>query len=80
MIHSLLKASALAAFGTLALAPTASATPPCATFGVCQYEPNPYNNGPLMPTWDTPGTYGGWTNLPVLCDPASYGCRQVAPN
>ncbi len=31
-----------------------------------------------MPTWDAPGTYGGWTALPELCDPITYRCGQVA--
>jgi hypothetical protein len=41
--------------------------------------PNPYYDGPLLPTWNVPGTYGGWTTLPVMCDPVTYSCRQVAP-
>lgn len=43
----------------------------------CQGAP-PYH-GPQMPTWNTPGTYGGWTNNPILCDPISYQCRQMVP-
>jgi hypothetical protein len=76
----------LALIGALALsglavlvAPMAYADPPCAAFGTCRYMPNPYYDGPLMPTWDTPGTYGGWTNLPVMCDPSTYECQQYAP-
>lgn len=53
--------------------------PPCAAFDTCRYMPNPNYDGPLMPTWDTPGTYGGWTTLPVMCDPVTYSCRQYAP-
>lgn len=45
----------------------------------CQ-QPTPPWNGQLMPTWRTPGYYGGWTTGPVLCDPFSYQCRGVAPN
>lgn len=37
--------------------------------------PNPYYDGPLMPTWDIPGYYGGWTTGPVLCDPVTVTCR-----
>jgi hypothetical protein len=74
----LLATLALASLGVLA-APVAHADPPCAAFDTCQYMPNPYYDGPLMPTWDTPGTYGGWTNLPVMCDPITYKCRQYAP-
>ncbi|MES3637271.1 hypothetical protein Q9Q76_09195 [Mycobacterium intracellulare] len=67
-----------AAMGLLAPA-LAHADPPCARFNTCQYMPNPYNDGPLMPTWNVPGTYGGWTNLPVMCNPATYWCEQYIP-
>lgn len=67
-----------AAMGLLAPA-LAHADPPCARFNTCQYMPNPYNDGPLMPTWNVPGTYGGWTNLPVMCNPAAYWCEQYIP-
>lgn len=50
-------------------------TAPCEQFNVCQYQPG--YNGPLMPTWNTPGTMGGWTNNPVQCDPVTSQCRQV---
>jgi hypothetical protein len=36
--------------------------------------PAPWN-GQLMPTWNTPGYYGGWTNGPVACDPFTLQCR-----
>lgn len=36
--------------------------------------PQPWN-GQLMPTWNTPGYYGGWTNGPVTCDPFTLQCR-----
>lgn len=67
-----------AAMGLLPAAP-AHADPPCARFNTCQYMPNPYNDGPLLPTWNVPGTYGGWTNLPVMCNPATYRCEQYIP-
>ncbi|SIL63722.1 Uncharacterised protein [Mycobacteroides abscessus subsp. abscessus] len=54
---------------------TPPTVPDCARFDVCKYQPG--YNGPLMPTWNTPGTYGGWTTNPVLCDPVTYQCRQV---
>lgn len=38
-----------AAMGLLAAAP-AQADPPCARINTCQYMPNPYDDGPLMPT------------------------------
>lgn len=73
----------LAALGPgLAVPATAGADtpqPPCAAVDTCRYMPNPYYDGPLMPTWDVPGTYGGWTTLPVMCDPATYTCRQYVP-
>lgn len=69
---------AAAAMGVVATAP-AHAGPPCARFNTCQYMPNPYNDGPLMPTWGVPGSYGGWTNLPVMCNPATYRCEQYIP-
>lgn len=59
-----------AALGVVSSGP-AHADPPCAAFDTCHYMPNPNYDGPLMPTWDVPGTYGGWTNLPVMCDPAT---------
>ncbi len=72
-----MKRLALAGLFALALlaAPTATADQPCAAFNVCQYQPS--YNGPLQPTWNTPGTYGGWTTNQVLCDPVTYQCRQV---
>lgn len=60
----------------VALTPVAHADPAC--FVNCQYDPSPSWNGQLMPTWDTPGTYGGWTSDPELCDPSSLQCRLVA--
>ena len=72
-------AGAIVAAAALAVAPVAHADPPCAAFGTCQYMPNPWYDGPLMPTWNTPGYYGGWTTGPVQCDPHTYACRGVAP-
>lgn len=53
----------------------ASADGPCT--GVLNQsgcQPAPWN-GQLMDTWNIPGTYGGWTNTPVMCDPATTRCR-----
>lgn len=49
---------ATVAAASLALlgAPSAPAVPNCGYSQSCQ--PRPWN-GPLMPTWDTPGYYGG---------------------
>ena len=56
----------------------AHADPPCARFGVCQYMPSPYNNGPLMPTWDIPGNYRVGQS-PSMCDPKAYRCYPAMP-
>lgn len=53
--------------------------PPCAAFDTCRYMPNPWYDGPLMPTWNLPGVYGGRTTLPVMCDPQTYSCRTYVP-
>ena len=74
-----LSAAAAAAVTALVTAGGAAAQPPCAAFDTCRYMPNPSYDGPLMPTWNTPGTYGGWTTLPVMCDPGSYSCQTYVP-
>lgn len=53
-------------------------SPPCAVVDTCRFMPNPVD-GPLMPTWNTEGVYGGWSNLPVQCDVYSYQCNVWAP-
>jgi hypothetical protein len=56
----------------------AQAAPACARFDVCQYEPNPYYNGPLMPVWEVPS--GGWpASPPTMCDPTAYRCYPAVP-
>jgi hypothetical protein len=71
----------LAVFGAgLGVAGVATAdAPPCAAFDTCRYMPNPYYDGPLLQTWNVPGTYGGWTTLPVRCDPLTYSCQTYVP-
>jgi hypothetical protein len=64
--------------GGVATSARAQAAPPCAQFDVCQYMPNPYNNGPLMPTWELPGNYGVGSSLTV-CDPRAYRCYPAVP-
>jgi len=59
--------------------PPAQAAPPCAAFDVCQYEPNPYNNGPLMPTWELPGGYDLPVGSPTMCHPRAYRCYPAVP-
>jgi hypothetical protein len=57
------------------LMPTAHADDYC--YENCGYEHKSWP-GQLVPTWDTPGTYGGITQDPVLCDPQALKCRVVA--
>lgn len=59
----------------------ASASP-----GVCQYlkievcQPQPpVYGGPILNKTNVPGTTGGWTTLPVQCDPITRTCQQVVP-
>jgi hypothetical protein len=35
----------------------------------------------LQNTWDVPGTYGGWTQLPLLCPGGAdlQPCQQYVP-
>lgn len=65
--------------GSLASAPPAPAAPPCAQYNICRYMPDPYNNGPLMPTWEVPGGYGLPGGQPTVCDPQAYRCAPVLP-
>lgn len=52
--------------------------PPCEIVDTCKYLPD--YNGPILPTWDAPGYYGGWNSgQPILCDPFTQTCRGVAP-
>lgn len=77
LIVILVMAGAMAA-GAVISTP-AYADPPCAQFNVCQYMPNPYNNGPLMPTWELPGGYGLPGGDPTMCDPSTYRCYPAVP-
>jgi len=74
-------AAAVAITGVLlagvAAAPAAQAAPRCLFQGDWNCEGTPPYHGPLMPTWNTPGTYGGWTTNPVQCDVVTRQCRQV---
>jgi hypothetical protein len=71
--------SITAALVLLLPAPAANADPDdvgCDFTHTCSYDP-PWS-GPLMPTWDTPHTNGGWSNVPQICSPVSYRCGQYA--
>jgi hypothetical protein len=41
----------------------------------------PQYNGPGLNTWDVPGTYGGWTTLPLMHPPGAdlQPCQQYIP-
>lgn len=74
--------AAIAAAGaamSITVAPAAEAAPRCLFVGDWNCEGPPQYNGPLLPTWNVPGTYGGWTNDPVLCDPIAQTCRIMVP-
>lgn len=67
-----------AAVAPITLSPNASADSGCT--GVMNQsgcKPDPWN-GQLMPTWNTPGYYGGWSTGPVACDPFTLQCRGWA--
>lgn len=78
IVLTVLAAFALAS-GVAATAHADAPQPPCAAFDTCRYMPNPWYDGPLMPTWNIPGTYGGQTTLPVMCDPGTYSCQTYVP-
>lgn len=71
----ILAAAALAA--PLILAPPVGATPCQGVLNQSGCQPAPWN-GQQMDTWNIPGTYGGWTNGPVMCDPITTKCRMWA--
>lgn len=45
--------------------------------GLDRRSPAPWN-GQLMPTWNAPGFYGGWTTTPVICDQFTMRCNGYA--
>ncbi|WP_133055643.1 hypothetical protein [Mycolicibacter engbaekii] len=69
--------AAWAVFGAALGAAPADAAPRCLFQGDWNCEGTPPYHGPLLPTWNTPGTYGGWTTNPVECDLVTRQCRQV---
>ncbi len=70
--------AAIAATGIGIGIPAPAQAAPCNYVIGQQCQPQPWN-GPLMPTWDIPGYYGGWTTVPVICDPINYTCRGYVP-
>jgi len=69
------------ALGCFASPPTANAEGPCLFQGDWNCSGPPHYNGPLQNTWDVPGTYGGWTQLPLLCPGGAdlQPCRRYVP-
>lgn len=68
--------AALAA-STIALAAPVGATPCQGVLNQSGCQPAPWN-GQQMDTWNVPGTYGGWVNTPVMCDPQTARCAMWA--
>jgi hypothetical protein len=68
-------------FGVIASPPAAKAEPRCLFQGDWDCSGPPRYNGPLQNTWDVPGTYGGWTQLPLLCPGGAdlRPCQQYVP-
>jgi hypothetical protein len=74
-------AAATLALGFLAGAPTVHAEPRCGFQGDWDCYGPPQYNGPGVNTWDVPGTYGGWTSLPLMCPPGAdlQPCQAYVP-
>jgi hypothetical protein len=82
MRRTLLAAAAAAlAAGAIVTAAPAVAEPRCLFQGDWNCYGPPQYNGPLQNTWDVPGTYGGWTQLPLLCPGGAslQPCQQYVP-
>ena len=83
MVKRALIAAAAAALvlGGIATAAPAVAEPRCLFQGDWNCEGPPQYNGPLQNTWDVPGTYGGWTQRPLLCPGGAdlQPCQQYVP-
>jgi hypothetical protein len=83
MVSRALLAAVAAALtlGFIASPPAATAEPRCLFQGDWDCYGPPQYNGPLQNTWDVPGTYGGWTQLPLLCPGGAdlRPCQQYVP-
>jgi hypothetical protein len=83
MVSRALLAAVAAALtlGFIASPPAATAEPSCLFQGDWDCYGPPQYNGPLQNTWDVPGTYGGWTQLPLLCPGGAdlRPCQQYVP-
>ena len=73
--------AAALALGGIVTAAQAGAEPRCLFQGDWNCDGPPQYNGPLQNTWDVPGTYGGWTQLPLLCPGGAnlQPCQQYVP-
>jgi hypothetical protein len=74
------KGALLAAAATAAavfVAPVAHADECIGPLGLLFCATRPWD-GQLMPTWNTPGYYGGFTNGPVMCNPFNLSCEGYA--
>jgi hypothetical protein len=74
-------AAAALTMGGWAAAPAAHPYGPCLFQGDWNCYGTPQYNGPGLNTWDVPGTYGGWTSLPLMCPPGAnlQPCQQYIP-
>lgn len=57
--------------------PHAHATPCQGVYNQSGCQPAPWN-GQLMDTWNIPGSYGGWVNTPIRCNPQTAKCEMWA--
>lgn len=62
---------------TIGLAAPAGAAPCTGVLNQSGCQPAPWN-GQLQDTWNVAGTYGGWVNTPVACDPRTAKCGMWA--
>jgi len=70
-------ALAVAVACALVRAQAATADPCQGVYNPSSCHPAPWN-GQLQDTWNMPGTYGGWVNTPIICDPQTTRCTTFA--
>lgn len=69
--------SAALTAATIALAAPAGADPCQGVYNQSGCKPAPWN-GQMQDTWNIPGSYGGWVNTPIACDPRTAKCAMWA--
>lgn len=79
LMYVAIVATLLLGAGLILSAPCKGEAPRCLFQGDWNCQGEHQWNGQQMPSWNLPGVYGGRTSNPVLCDPSSLQCRQVAP-